>query len=216
MATTHVAEAGRLDTPLDQADGGRAASEIAETVIAEARRGDHGAFMALVARYDDRLRALAFHILGDPEATRDALQDAYVKAYVGLPGFRGESDIGTWLHRIVYTTCLNHLRSTGRRPRPAGEGPDAQEGRDEAGRDPADAVASALDLASLLRSLPPEQRAAVVLVDAFGMGYRQTSEILGVAQGTVASRVTSARAKLRLALAPREEPATSEDGTEAS
>jgi len=221
MATMHVAEAGGLDTPLDQADGARPGSEVAETVIAQARRGDHRAFTALVSHYDDRLRALAFHLLGDPEATRDALQDAYVKAYVGLAGFRGESEIGTWLHRIVYTTCLNHLRSSGRRPRPAGRGADAQAepdqaGRDEAGRDPGDTVASTLDLAALLRSLPPEQRAAVVLVDAFGMGYRQTGEILGVAQGTVASRVTSARAKLRRALVPREEPTTSEDGTEAS
>jgi len=216
MASMRVAEAGRLDTPRDQADGGKAASEVAATVIAEARRGDHAAFTALVAHYDHRLRALAFHLLGDPEATRDALQDAYVKAYVGLPGFRGESEIGTWLHRIVYTTCLNHLRSTGRRPLPAVEGPEAHEGRADAGRDPADTVASALDLASLLRSLPPEQRAAVVLVDALGMGYKQTGEILGVAQGTVASRVTSARAKLRRVLAPRKEPAISDDGTEAS
>jgi RNA polymerase sigma-70 factor (ECF subfamily) len=216
MAMRHVAEAGGLDTPLDQADGVRPGSEVAETVIAQARRCDHRAFTALVSHYDDRLRTLAFHILGDPEATRDALQDAYVKAYVGLPGFRGESSIGTWLHRIVYTTCLNHLRGTSRRPQLADAGTDAQAGRDEAGRDPGDIVASALDLAALLRSLPPEQRAAVVLIDALGMGYRQTGEILGVAQGTVASRVTSARAKLRRALAPREEPATSEDGKEAS
>ena len=216
MAMRHVAEAGRLDARLDPADGGTAASEVAESVIAQARRGDHGAFTALVAHYDDRLRALAFHVLGDPDATRDALQDAYVKAYVGLPGFRGESEIGTWLHRIVYTTCLNHLRSTSRRPRPADGGPDAQLRPEEAGNDPGDIVASALDLAALIHSLPPEQRAAVVLVDALGMGYKRTGEILGVAQGTVASRVTSARAKLRRALAPREEPATSEDGTEAS
>ena len=86
----------------------------------------------------------------------------------------------------------------------------------DAGGDPGDIVASTLDLAALLRALPPEQRAAVVLVDALGMGYKQTGEILGVAQGTVASRVTSARAKLRRALVPREEPTTSEDGTEAS
>ena len=216
MATTHVAEAGGLDTPLDQADGARPGSEVAETVIAQARRGDHRAFTALVSHYDDRLRALAFHLLGDPEATRDALQDAYVKAYVGLSGFRGESDIGTWLHRIVYTTCLNHLRSTGRRPRLAAEDPSMPEWPADAGGDPGDIVASTLDLAALLRALPPEQRAAVVLVDALGMGYKQTGEILGVAQGTVASRVTSARAKLRRALVPREEPTTSEDGTEAS
>ena len=56
----------------------------------------------------------------------------------------------------------------------------------------------------------------MILVDAFGMGYKQTGEILGVAQGTVASRVTSARAKLRRALAPREASTTADDGTEAS
>src|SRR5450759_1948163 len=140
-----------------------------------ARRGNHQAFTALVSHYDDRLRALAYHLLHDPEATRDALQDAYVKAYVGLSGFRGESELGTWLHRIVYTTCLNHLRSIARRPRPVGEDSDAREGRDEAGRDPADTVASALDLESLLRSLPPEQRAAVVLVAALGVSYEKTA-----------------------------------------
>ncbi|MEI6726986.1 MAG: sigma factor, partial [Actinomycetes bacterium] len=91
-----------MDTPLDEAEGGKFGGEAGGTAIAQARRGDHGAFAALVTHYDDRLRALAFHLLGDPEATRDALQDAYVKAYVGLPGFRGESEIGTWLHRIVY------------------------------------------------------------------------------------------------------------------
>ena len=216
LAATRVAKAGGLDTAIDEVDGRRPGSEVADTVIAAARRGDHQAFTALVSHYDDRLRVLAFHLLHDPETTRDALQDAYVKAYVGLSGFRGESELGTWLHRIVYTTCLNHLRSIARRPRPVGEDSDAREGRDEAGRDPADAVASALDLESLLRSLPTEQRAAVVLVDALGVSYVKTAEILGVAPGTVASRVASARAKLRRALATGDDPTTLEDRTEAS
>jgi RNA polymerase sigma-70 factor (ECF subfamily) len=216
LASTQVAKAGGLDTPIDEVDGRKPGSEVADTVIAAARRGDHQAFTALVSHYDDRLRALAYHLLHDPEATRDALQDAYVKAYVGLSGFRGESELGTWLHRIVYTTCLNHLRSIARRPRPVGEDSDAREGRDEAGRDPADTVASALDLESLLRSLPPEQRAAVVLVDALGVSYEKTAEILGVAQGTVASRVARARVKLRRALAAGDDPTTLEDRTEAS
>jgi RNA polymerase sigma-70 factor, ECF subfamily len=214
-ATARMAVAGGLDTPIDQVDGARPGSEVADTVIAAARQGDHQAFTALVSHYDERLRALAFRLLHDPEATRDALQDAYVKAYVGLSGFRGESELGTWLHRIVYTTCLNHLRSTARRPQPANVDSDAHGGPDEAGRDPADTVASALDLELLLQSLPPEQRAAVVLVDALGVGYEKAAEILGVAQGTVASRVASARAKLRRALAA-DDPTTLEDGTEAS
>ena len=146
-ATAQVAEAGGLDTPNDEVDGAKPGNEVADTVIAAARRGDHQAFTALVSHYDDRLRALAFRLLHDPEATRDALQDAYVKAYVGLSGFRGESEVGTWLHRIVYTTCLNHLRSTARRPRGRQMRCRTRTtGATEAGRDPADTVASALDL----------------------------------------------------------------------
>jgi RNA polymerase sigma-70 factor (ECF subfamily) len=215
LGTIRVAQVRGLGTPLDEADGTGVGNEVADSVIAAARRGDHQAFTALVSHYDERLRVLAFHLLHDPEATRDALQDAYVKAYVGLSGFRGESELGTWLHRIVYTTCLNHLRSSARHPRPVDEESSIREQRDEAGRDPADTVASALDLESLLRSLPLEQRAAVVLVDALGISYEKTAEVLGVAQGTVASRVTTARTKLRRALAAGE-PAGPEDPREAS
>jgi RNA polymerase sigma-70 factor, ECF subfamily len=215
LETTRGTKVGGLGTPFDEADGTEAGNEVAGSVIAAAKRGDHQAFSALVSHYDGRLRVLAYHLLQDPEAMRDALQDSYVKAYVGLPGFRGESELGTWLHRIVYTTCLNHLRSSARHPRAAGEGSSARDRRDEAGCDPADAVASALDLDSLLRSLPTEQRAAVVLVDALGIGYQQTGEILGVPQGTVASRVTSARMKLRRTLVASGGPTVSEHGNEA-
>ena len=120
----------------------------------------------------------------------------------GLHEFRGESKLGTWLYRIVYTTCLNHLRDAARDPLLADVGDGRQQAAAEAGLDPSDEIAAAADLAALLETLPPEQRAAVVLVDAHGLGYARTAEILGVPQGTVASRVASARAKLRRALAP--------------
>ena len=172
--------------------------------LAAARSRDHEAFVAIVDRYDEQLRALAYHMVRDREATRDVLQDAYVKAYVGLPGFREDADLGTWLYRIVYTTCLNHLRSVSRRPQATGDDPVPTLERLGERGDPPGEVDASLDFAEVLRSLPPEQRAAVVLVDAWGLGFARAAEVLGVPQGTVASRVSSARAKLRSALRPSE------------
>jgi RNA polymerase sigma-70 factor, ECF subfamily len=190
-------------------------SEVGPEVVQAARRGDHQAFAAIVEHYDERLRALTFHLLREREVARDALQDAYVKAYLGLPAFRSESGLGTWLYRIVYTTCLNHLRSAVRVRQLDDGGDRGKMPPAEARGDLADEIAAAVDLAALLQSLPPEQRAAVILVDAQGLGYARTAEILGVPQGTVASRVASARAKLRRALARGDDATAVTDPREA-
>ena len=191
----HSVAAG--DVPLPAAPGTR---EITDTIVTAARRGDHQAFAAIVEHYDDRLRALAFHVLRDPQGLDDALQEAYVRAYRGLSTFRGSSSLGTWLYRLTYTTCLNILRERSRRPPNAGvEVPDSC-GRSAGSTDPADLVAGADGFAALLASLPVEQRAVVVLVDAQGYTYAEAAEILGIPPGTVASRLAGAREKLRGAL----------------
>lgn len=171
--------------------------EIADTIVVAARRGDHQAFAAIVEHYDDRLRALAFHVLGDSQALDDALQEAYVKAYRGLRAFRGSASLGTWLHRLTYTTCLNIVRARSRHP--VGTGTEAPEVSDSR-TDPAELVASVDGVVSLLARLPVEQRAAIVLIDAHGHTYAEAAEILGIPPGTVASRLVSAREKLRGAL----------------
>ena len=89
-------------------------TEISSAILAAARAGDPDAFTALVERYDRRLRVLAFHLLGDPHLTDDALQDVYMKAFRALPDFAGRSALSTWLTRITYTTCVDHLRRRGR------------------------------------------------------------------------------------------------------
>jgi RNA polymerase sigma-70 factor, ECF subfamily len=66
-------------------------------------------FARLVRLHDERLRALAYHLLGDPHWMDDALQDAYAKAFRSYAGFRGESDPGTWLYRIVHNACVDLL-----------------------------------------------------------------------------------------------------------
>ncbi len=179
----------------------RPAAAPAAPGLAEARRGDGEAFAALIEHYDPGLRALAYRLLGDRGRMDDALQDAYVKAFRGLAGFRGESGLGTWLYRIVYNACLDELERAGR----AIELPlEEAAGQADPRLEIAEAVARRRGLAAALAELAPADRAAVLLVDAQGFDYRSAGEVLGVPEGTVASRLNRARAALRRALADGE------------
>ncbi|HET7146390.1 MAG TPA: sigma-70 family RNA polymerase sigma factor [Gaiellaceae bacterium] len=180
-----------------------AKTEIDEVLIARARRGDDGAFTALIRRHDDELRALAYRLLGNRTQMDDALQEAYVKAYRALPRFRGDAAFGTWLYRIVYNACLDALKRT-RDVVPLDsvrERPDPRPGAGER-------IPTRSALADALAELEPADRAAVLLVDAQGFDYRSAGEVLGVPEGTVASRLNRARSHLRGALAPHLEGAS--------
>ena len=169
-----------------------------DLAVARARAGDAEAFAALIERNDRSLRALAFRLLGDRDRMDDVLQDAYVKAYRALPGFGGRASVGTWLYRIAYNTCLDELRRSARLvDLPLGELGERRDHRPGV----ADTVAHRRDLASALAALSPEDRAAVLLVDGRGFDYGEAGEVLGIPQGTVASRLNRARAQLRRALA---------------
>jgi RNA polymerase sigma-70 factor (ECF subfamily) len=168
--------------------------EIDAVTLARARGGDEHAFAALVRHYDAGLRALAFRLLGDRTRMDDALQETYVKAYRGLPRFRGDSSPGTWLYRIAYNACLDELKRTR-----AVVDIETVRGRAHEG-DPADGLSTRQALARALAELAPEDRAAVLLVDADGFDYRSAADVLGIPEGTIASRLNRARAALRRAL----------------
>ena len=93
-----------------------AAARAEARLVARAASGDADAFARLLAGYDRPLRALAYRLLEDETAMDDALQEAYLKAYLALPDFGRTSRFGTWLYRITYNTCLDELRRRGRRP----------------------------------------------------------------------------------------------------
>src|SRR5581483_9518533 len=145
--------------------------------------------------YDPGLRGLAFRLLGDRTRMDDALQEAYVKAYRALPGFRGESSPGTWLYRIAYNACLDELKRT----RAVVDLESVRE-RAQPAPDPAETLSTRETLAQAIGALPPEDRAAVLLVDAEGFDYGSAAEVLGIPAGTVASRLSRARRALRQAL----------------
>jgi RNA polymerase sigma-70 factor (ECF subfamily) len=157
--------------------------------------GDNEAFGELFRRHRDRLWAVALRTVCDPEEAADALQDAMVSAFRRAADFRGESAVTTWLHRIVVNASLDRLRRRAARPAvPADEQTfEALAAQDS---DPVHATDTRLDVDAALRTLPPQQRAALVVVDMLGFSVADAAVILDVSAGTVKSRCARARAKL--------------------
>jgi RNA polymerase sigma-70 factor, ECF subfamily len=171
--------------------------------------GDPDAFGTLFLRHRDRLWAVAVRTLSDPEEAADALQDAMISAFRRADSFRGDSAVTTWLHRIVINACLDRLRRKAARP--------AAGGTDErtldnlavghAMPDPSSDSDTSLDVMAALRTLPPDQQAALVLVDMLGYPVADAADILGVSQGTVKSRCARGRARLLPRLSHLRRPA---------
>jgi len=180
--------------------GLRSAARPEADLVDQATAGDRDAFVAVLRAYDDRLRALAYKLLGgDRDRMDDALQEAYARAFRALPGFRREADVGTWLYRITYNACIDELRRGRSRPRPV-DTREAGWDRPAPGSGPEGAVAAADAAVRALAALPPEQRVTVVLVDGEGFDQEAAARVLGVPRGTVASRLSRARAEIRRSL----------------
>jgi RNA polymerase sigma-70 factor, ECF subfamily len=160
--------------------------------------GDQEAFGLLFMRHRDRLWAVALRTLADADEAADALQDAMISAFRRAADFRGESAVTTWLHRIVVNACLDRLRRKAARP--------ATSGIDErtldalalgaARQDHAADTDTSLDVLAALRTLPDEQRAALVLIDMLGYSVADAAQVLGISPGTVKSRCARGRARL--------------------
>jgi RNA polymerase sigma-70 factor, ECF subfamily len=160
--------------------------------------GDQEAFGQLFLRHRDRLWAVAVRTLGDTEEAADALQDAMISAFRQAAGFRGDAAVTTWLHRIVVNACLDRLRRRAARPATSGLDEDALDAmtlRPGWGEEGA-ATETALEVTAALRTLPPEQRAALVLVDMLGYPVADAAQVLGISTGTVKSRCARGRARL--------------------
>ena len=165
--------------------------------------GDADAFGQLFLRHRDRLWAVALRTLADPEDAADALQDAMISAFRRADSFRGDSAVTTWLHRIVVNACLDRLRRKAARPATGGTDERTLDSlaMDRARSDSASDSDISLDVRAALRTLPPDQQAALVLVDMLGYPVADAAEVLGISQGTVKSRCARGRARLAPRLA---------------
>lgn len=173
--------------------------------------GDATAFGTLVTRHRDRLWAVALRTCGHPETAADGLQDGLVSAFRRAATFRGDAAVTTWLHRVVVNACLDRLRAEKvRRTEPLPDDLDdlhsGHPHRETAGDavDPAEhgpVVERRERVLAALRTLPEEQRAAIVLVDMEGYPVAEVAQILDCAEGTVKSRCSRGRARLAVLLA---------------
>jgi RNA polymerase sigma-70 factor (ECF subfamily) len=151
-------------------------------------------FEDLLDRHEARLRRVAFGMLVDPSRVDDVLQEAFIRAYRKLPArFESEKQEAAWLYRIVYRSCLNEIRSMRRRA----ETPGLDHITDVATTED---LSDSLALMGALGELTPDVRAVVLLVDFIGFDYETAASVLGIPRGTVAWRLSVARAGLRALL----------------
>jgi RNA polymerase sigma-70 factor (ECF subfamily) len=175
-------------------------------LIARSRDGDVDAFNLLVERYQRPLYNLCLRMLASREAAEDATQDAFIHAFRSIHTFRGGS-LRAWLFRIGANACYDEIRRRRSRPAVSLDEPRGEERRTLDVPDPAPApeerserreLADALQDA--LSRLPDDQRLAIVLADVQGLDYSEIAEAMGCSLGTVKSRISRGRGRLRVIL----------------
>lgn len=162
-----------------------------------AQRGDHDAFAALAGVFVARLDSAARLILRDQDLARDAVQEGFIRAWRSLPSLRDPDRFEGWLRALVARSCLDILRRRRRRPieveLSSTDGP--------AINDVSLAVADRDLLDDILRRLPPDQRAVVVLHYYFDLTLPDVAAALGIPLGTAKSRHHRSIALMRVAMA---------------
>ncbi len=174
-------------------------AELDELALLRAQRGEADACRALVERYQRPVFALLARLLGPRAAAsvEDLAQETFLKAFRALPGFdrSGPARLSTWLLTIASRLAIDELRRQGAPAEPIDE------------QLPDECALGSFDRAGLRRALnkaaaelSPEQRAAFLLREAHGLSYEEIAVALGLELGTVRSRLSRARAALRMAL----------------
>lgn len=170
-------------------------------LIDRAVKGDAQAFSELMAAHESRMYAVALRMCAHREDAQDCLQEAMLRVYRSISGFKGQSSFSTWVYRITMNTCLDELRRGKRRKA------SSLDERIDAGWAPVDDMDTpehhamrseqrrALERA--IQELPEDMRSAVVLRDIQGCSYDEIADVLDANVGTIKSRISRARAKLR-------------------
>lgn len=186
------------------ARGDAAGDETDRWLLTSARNGNVEAFNQLVERHTPVIFNVCMRLLRDGAAAEDASQDTFVRAWGAIEGWQGGL-VRPWLIRIATNRCYDMLRSQSRRPASSVDAElfetephwSSQSGPPE---DPEQFAARAdlsTHLERALASLPEDQRLAIILADVHGLGYEEVAEVAGVAVGTVKSRISRGRGRLR-------------------
>ena len=185
--------------------------EVDQQLVERAQRGDKRAFELLVLKYQRKLGRLLSRFVRDAAEVEDVTQEAFIKAYRALPGFRGDSAFYTWLYRIGINTAKNYLVALGRRaPTTTGFDHEEAESFDDAeqlrdvstpeseleGKEIANTVNRAM------AALPEDLRTAITLREIEGLSYEEIANVMNCPVGTVRSRIFRARDAIAAELRP--------------
>lgn len=183
---------------------------IDQKLVVRVQRGDKTAFDLLARKYQHKLAKLISRYVRDRREVEDVTQEALIKAYRAIGGFRGESAFYTWLYRIAVNTAKNYLESQGRRPPGSDVEIDGAEliESGESLRDQAtperqmltDEIANTVH--QVIEHLPPDLRTAITLREIEGLSYEEIAEVMDCPIGTVRSRIFRAREAIDLELRP--------------
>jgi RNA polymerase sigma-70 factor (ECF subfamily) len=170
-----------------------------EDLVRRYLSGDRGAFSTLVERHEKRVYNLALRMTGREEDARDAAQDAFLTALRKLSSFRGEAAFTTWLHRVTVNACYDLLRKRQRQPL-LDRGDDVPRPEPPPVPDHADEATLSIDVRRALLQVPEGFRAVMILHDVQDLPQEEVAAILGIAVGTVKSRLHRGRVALAKAL----------------
>ena len=175
-----------------------------EVLITLIQGGDDGAFRLLVDRYKERVRNLIYSILNDTSIVDDLAQEVFIRVYEGLSKFRFESSFYTWLYRITINKCRDEMRKKKMRKFFSLHvliDSSNEELQSKITVHPDNSGAEEL-VNKGLQELPEKFRIPIVLKDIDGFSYEEMAKIMHCEIGTVKSRLSRARAMLRVILAP--------------
>lgn len=184
--------------------------DIDQKLVIRVQKGDKTAFDLLVRKYQHRVAKLVGRFVRDHAEAEDVTQEAFIKAYRALRGFRGDSAFYTWLYRIAVNTAKNYLESRGRRPMSLDlelEGLETLDGS-ESLREQATPERQLLTgeiattIQRVLDLLPADLRMAITLREIEGLSYEEIAEIMDCPIGTVRSRIFRAREAVDKELKP--------------
>ncbi|HVC30223.1 MAG TPA: sigma-70 family RNA polymerase sigma factor [Steroidobacteraceae bacterium] len=184
-----------------------------EWLTQRARRGDLDAFNTIVVRYQSNVYNLCLRMLASREVAEDIAQDTFLLAYRGIGRFQG-GNLRAWLLRIAANACYDELRRRHRRPTTSLDALEERSGavvqlplsREPSPEDEAIQAELRREIERGLLTLPEEQRLSVILCDAQGLSYDEIAEVMRTSLGTVKSRVSRGRARLREFLRDDKEP----------
>lgn len=171
------------------------------------KEGDRSAFAEIVRRYQDRVYSLCLRWMSDEQIAQEVAQDVFIALFRALGRFRGDARLSTWIYRVVINHCKNRRLYRKRRhlsqhePLEGTRRDDDVPARQIAATGPGSDVSvhhseAELLIREALEQLDDEQRQIIVLRDIEDLSYEEISEILGLARGTVKSRLHRARAQL--------------------